>query len=62
MTAEAYQHVFAPSRQTEIVFDDLTVFANSVPESQQAGAIRVLGYILLKRSQLRRAKTKEAMG
>ena len=58
-TAEAYAQVFAPSRQTELVLDDLTVFANALPESQQAGGIRVLGYIFLKRSTLRRAKAKE---
>ena len=57
--ADAYSHVFAPGPQTQLVLDDLTVFANSVSESQQPGAIRVLGYILLKRSAMRREKTRE---
>ena len=61
LTAEAYAHVFAPSRTTDLVLDDLTVFANTLPESQQAGGIRVVGYIMLKRSALRRAKVKESV-
>ena len=55
--AQAWQTVFSDGAATTAVLDDMTVFANGLPESQQAGAAKLLLWILLKRSALRRAKT-----
>ena len=56
--AEAYSLVFSPSAHTQVVMDDLTVFVNGLGETQQPGGYRVLAYILLKRSALRREKAR----
>jgi len=59
-TADAYAHVFAPSRDTTLVLDDLKVAAAAMPDPlARAGATNLLLHILLKSSALRRAKAKE---
>jgi len=40
------------------VLDDMTVFVNTLPETQQAGGAKLLLWILLKRSTLRREKAR----
>lgn len=54
--AQAWAKVFEDGPATTAVLDDMTVFVNGIPETQQAGAARLLLFILLKRSQLRRAR------
>ena len=56
--AQAWTAVFADGPATTAVLDDMTVFVNALPESQQAGAAKLLLYILLRRSLLRREKTR----
>ena len=57
--AFAWAKVFEDGPATTAVLDDMTIFATGLPESQQAGATRLLLYLLLRRSQLRREKRKE---
>ena len=57
--AQAWAKVFEDGPATTAVLDDLTVFANGLPETQVAGAMKLLLYILIRRSQIRRAKSKE---
>ena len=57
--AQAWARVFEDGAATTAVLDDLTVFVNSLPETQQAGGCKTLLYILVRRSQLRRQKGKE---
>ena len=57
--AGAWATVFNGQPAVTVILDDLTVFVNSLPESQQAGAAKVLMYILLRRSQLRRQQRKD---
>lgn len=57
--AYAWAKVFEDGAAATAVLDDMTVFASGLPETQQAGATRLLLYILLRRSQLRRQKGKE---
>lgn len=55
LTAGAYERLCGSSDAT-VVLDDLTVFINTLPLEHQAGALRVLAYVLLKRSAIRREK------
>jgi len=57
--AQAWSQVFPDGPATLAVFDDLTVFANALPESQQAGAARMLLYVLLRRGALKRAERRQ---
>ena len=57
--AHAWAKVFEDGPSTTAVLDDMTAFAVGLPETQVAGATRMLLYILLRRSQLRRQKGKE---
>lgn len=57
--AHAWATVFEDGAAATAVLDDMTIFATGLPETQQAGATRLLLYILLRRSQLRRQKGKE---
>ena len=52
--AQAWAQVFQDAPATHMVLDDLTQFAYGLPETQVAGATKMLLYILVKRSQLRR--------
>ena len=54
--AHAWATVFDGNPAVTVVLDDLTVFVNSLPESQQAGGAKVLLHILSQRSRRRRAK------
>ncbi len=54
--ANDLQQAYAAVDQS--VIDDLTVATWNVPSDQQAGAARLLSYILLKRSAIRREKAK----
>ena len=54
--AQAWAAVFADGAAATRVLDDLTVFLNALPETQQAGGAKVLLYILAQRSRLRRLK------
>ena len=56
--AIAWAQLFADAQSTTLVLDDMTAFANSLSESQQAGACKLLLYILAKRGQLRRERTR----
>ncbi len=56
--ALAWAKVFEDGAATTAVLDDMTVFATGLPETQQAGATRLLLYILQRRSQLRRLARK----
>ena len=58
-TADAYAQVFASTAATQFVLDDLTQMISGMPLDHQAGATRTLLYILLKRSAIRREKTRE---
>jgi hypothetical protein len=53
--AQAYERMF-DSADSVAVLDDVTVFINALPLEHQAGAMRVLTYVLLKRSAVRREK------
>lgn len=55
-SAQAWERVFEDSAQTTVVLDEMTVFANTLPSEHQAGAAKLLLWILLRRSALRRAK------
>jgi len=57
--AHAWAKVFEDGPATTAVLDDMTTFASGLSETQQAGATRLLLYILLRRSQLRRQKGKD---
>ena len=59
LRAQAWEQL-AASPHARLALDDLTVFANSLPESQQAGACKLLLYLLTKSAQLRRLKMKGA--
>lgn len=54
-TAQAYERMFS-TPDALVVLDDLTVFTNTLPMEHQSGAFRLLAYVLLKRSALRREK------
>ena len=56
--ASAWEQVFTDSASAQIVLDDMTAFTNTLPETQTAGACKLLLYILAKRGQLRRATAK----
>ena len=56
--ATAWAQLFSDAQATALVLDDMTTFANLLPESQQAGACKLLLYILAKRGQLRRERTR----
>ena len=60
--AQAWAKVFEDGPATTAVLDDMTVFASALPETQQAGATRLLLYLLLKRSQLRRTARRNGKG
>lgn len=60
--AHAWASVFGDGAATTVVLDDMTVFATTLPEGQQAGATRMLLYILTKRSQLRRLARRNGKG
>lgn len=60
--AHAWASVFQDGAATTAVLDDLTVFVNGLPESQQAGGCKTLLYILACRSRMRRQKGKEKRG
>lgn len=56
--AGAWEQLFSDAASATLVLDDMTNFANGLPESQQSGACKLLLYILAKRGQLRREKTR----
>lgn len=60
--AHAWAKIFEDGPATTAVLDDLTVFVAGLPESQQAGATRLLLQILLRRSQLRRVARRNGKG
>ena len=53
--AQAYERAFN-SADSVAILDDVTVFVNTLPIDHQAGALRLLAYVLLKRSAVRREK------
>ena len=58
--ADAYSQVFASGAATQMVLDDLTVYANGLSEPLvRAGATLLLLYVLTKRSAIRREKMRE---
>ena len=54
--SQTYERVFPSTNDTTVVMDDLTRFINAMPLEHQAGAMRLLTYVLLKRSAARREK------
>ena len=57
--ANAWAAVFADGAAVTMVLDDMTVFVDSLPETQQAGGAKLLLYILRQRSRLRREARRE---
>lgn len=57
--AQAYASVFSPGDATQTVLDDLQGLANGFPIEHQAGAARLLLYMLSKATALRRDKMRE---
>jgi hypothetical protein len=53
--ASAYDRLLN-SNDSMVVLDDVTTFVNAMPLEHQAGAMRLLTYVLLKRSAIRREK------
>lgn len=54
VVAQAYERLNSPD--ATVILDDLTVFINNMQIEHQAGALRLLAYVLLKRSAIRREK------
>jgi hypothetical protein len=54
LQADLYARVFPMTADTTAVLDDLVAFVNGMDLSHQAGAMRVITYVMLKRSALRR--------
>jgi flagellar biosynthesis regulator FlaF len=53
--AGSYERLFN-THDSIAVLDDVTQFVNALPIEHQAGAMRLLTYVLLKRSAIRREK------
>lgn len=60
--AGAWAKVFEDGPATTVVLDDMTVFVDTLPETQQAGGAKLLLYILRQRSRLRRAARRNGKG
>ena len=57
VTAEAYVEVFKPGAATQLVLDDLLVYARSIPEPlARSGAMDLLMHVMLRRSVIRRER------
>ena len=54
--SQTYERVFPTTNDVTTVLDDITRFINAMPLEHQAGAMRLLTYVLLKRSAARRDK------
>ena len=56
-TAEAYLETFKPGHATQLVLDDLLVFARAIQEPVvRSGAMDLLMHIMLRRSVIRRER------
>ena len=55
---ELYARVFPANADTTAVLDDLVAFINGLDLSHQAGAMRVVTYVMLKRGAKRREQAR----